>query len=283
MKEILKSLFLVFVLLMPFGISAQTINKLTVAEAQGSRGETIHLPIILENTDPIVAVEFNLEIGYVENSILDLNWQNVTLSDRAEDHVVEFTGNGHNSGHLLIYSPTNTPFKANAGVIASIECVIPSNATADTTYPMTLSEYGLILADRDANNVLTDHVNGSVTIADGPDFILKNVRPDRAIFGPGDKVKLTVEIENIGKAANNGPFYLVYSLVGDNNRRVGIYEKYISDIILQAGEKVSDVLEFEVANSLPFEGKAHFEVSLIPDNYFGFYGGKNEASTIFVT
>lgn len=28
MKEILKSLFLVFVLLMPFGISAQTINKL---------------------------------------------------------------------------------------------------------------------------------------------------------------------------------------------------------------------------------------------------------------
>ena len=97
MKEILKSLFLVFVLLMPFGISAQTINKLTVAEAQGSRGETIHLPIILENTDPIVAVEFNLEIGYVENSILDTNWQNVTLSDRAEDHVVEFTGNGHNS------------------------------------------------------------------------------------------------------------------------------------------------------------------------------------------
>lgn len=273
MKEILKSLFLVFVLLMPFGISAQTINKLTVAEAQGSRGETIHIPIILENTDPIVAVEFNLEIGYVENSILDLNWQNVTLGDRAEDHVVEFTGNGHNSGHLLIYSPTNTPFKANAGVIASIECVIPSNATADTTYPLTLSEYGLILADRDANNVLTDHVNGSVTIADGPDFIIKNVRPDRAIFGPGDKVKLTVEIENIGKAANNGPFYLVYSLVGDNNRRVGIYEKYISDIILQAGEKVSDVLEFEVANSLPFEGKAHFEVSLIPDNYFGFGEG----------
>ena len=164
MEKIMQTLRNVFLLLLlATGVQAQHANRLSIPDLTGAEGTTINLPVNLDNTGAdIVAMQFDLT---VPDGVLALDPDGIALSERCGDHTVVASERGDGVYRVMVYSPTNQPFKANSGTIMDIGAAIGRNLDESAAYPLELS--GVVLSDAEGKNVATASSGGTFKVLCG--------------------------------------------------------------------------------------------------------------------
>lgn len=171
-------------------------NLLKIGSYQVAANTEFTVSIEADNTDPFVAFQADVPIPqgfkYIENSAL-LN------PDRSSGHALSANIINGNTLRLIAYSASNTPFKANSGVIASFKL---KSGTVPNTYPLQLQE--AMMGNPQSANILARVINGQVTLQ-APQLTLSTTSLD---FG---RVPLNSSEERGFQISNTGNIPLTVS------------------------------------------------------------------------
>ena len=151
----MKITIILCVLLLSYCTILYSSNILQIHNAQGSQNDTIDVYIEIINDDPFIAFQFDLPVPnqftYVTNS--------TSLLGREVDHVIISSIINNDTLRILSYSPSNTSFIGNSGMIASFRLI-----AGQQTGSFPLEPQNGIISDSNSNNILTDIINGEILI-----------------------------------------------------------------------------------------------------------------------
>ena len=202
--------FLIMLLLTIMGTAAQaqTRNEIIIPD-QPFWANYIELPISIENTDPIVAMQCDL---LVPDFLTTFDYEGeMVIKDRCVDHQLTVrridTEGGKKKIRVMLYSPSNTPLAGNSGTVAKIRLGRPEDVS------IVYGQIGIenaVLTTADGNNVLTGTTIGMLDFTDLPTL---QVKASSTTITEGDVLKLTVSTDH----ANEQP--LPITLQSENDAR----------------------------------------------------------------
>ena len=237
------------------GMQAQTSNRLVIPDVTVSLGQT-QLPVNIENTDEIVAAQFDLTLptGMTAEAV-------GALSARGDDHQVTVRSMGGQRWRVLLYSPQNRPLKGQSGVVMYIPINIPSSYAEGSEHQLIISD--ATLSNVKTENVLTETLAGKVTINKLPDLTAKSVTADRTTLTPGETVVVSWQVENIGGLATGGGWSEQVSLVSADGYTTKLMATTYYEGTLDAKGVVSRQAEIVVPMLLGIDGNARLQVSIV--------------------
>ena len=266
MEKIMQTLKnVLLLLLLATGVQAQNANRLSIPGLTGAEGTTINLPIEMDNMNTeIVAMQFDLS---VPAGVLTLNTSAITLSERCEDHTVVASMEGNGVYKVMVYSPTNKPFKANSGTILDIGATIGRNLDEGADYPLELSD--VVLSDAEGRNVATSSEDGTFSVQQSPDFTVSGITASPALVMPGDTLSVGWQVDNAGGMASSGGWSERLVLVSGDGNEVSLGTFHNDTQILPAGGAISRRVDV-VLPALPgIEGGVRVKVSVVPNSDSG--------------
>ena len=150
-------------LLSVMGAMAQN-NTIAIGNAEMdflSLGQSVSIPVTMDNTDDIVAVELVVKVPRGGS----LNADGCQLdANRANGHQISaacIDGN-NNLYKVTVFSPSNKPFKGNSGKLMTLDLVTSPEWPDGRTYVVTLTK--ALLCKSNGDNVCTSFESGSVSI-----------------------------------------------------------------------------------------------------------------------
>lgn len=136
---------------------AQNRNVLSVPDFTVANTQSIVLPIDLENTSNIVAVQFTMQVP----SGVSINTSTARLNAaRKVDHNITFRSMGGNKYMCMINSIRNSVFSGQDGTLMTVS-LTKSSTQESFSCPVTLSD--VVIATADGANVMTDSQSGTIT------------------------------------------------------------------------------------------------------------------------
>lgn len=161
MKKIMMFLTL---LLSTLGAVAQAQNTVSIGSAEMeylSLGETVGLPVTMDNTDDIVAVELTVQLP--KGSIINANGCQLTPA-RANGHQISAAciDGDNNIYKVTAFSASNKPFKGTNGQIMTIDVVTSPNWLDGRTYSVTVTK--ALLCKNNGDNVCTKYESGAIVV-----------------------------------------------------------------------------------------------------------------------
>ena len=151
----MKIAILLCVILLSISTFLYSSNILQIHDAQGFQNDTIDVYIEIINDDPFIAFQFDLPMPYQFSYIAN----STSLFGREVDHIIISSIIGNDTLRILSYSPSNTPFLGNSGMIASFRLI-----AGQQTGSFPLEPQNGIISDPNSCNILTDIVNGEILI-----------------------------------------------------------------------------------------------------------------------
>ncbi len=169
-NHINKMIMLLLTMLLPFlGAAAQNTIAIGNAEMEYlSLGQSVSLPVLMDNADDIVAVEFTVQIP--KGGSINADGCQLT-SGRADGHQISVAQVGENLYKVTAFSASNKPFKANSGQLATLDVVTSQNWVDGVTYAVTITK--ALLCKQNGDNVCTEYKNGSISIPRTPHAVIK--------------------------------------------------------------------------------------------------------------
>ena len=206
-KSILLILFFALIIKVSF-----SDNVLIVNSNQTGENQTTTISINMENDSAIVAFQFDIplpaQLTYVDGSVL-------LDSSRIVDHTIDAKVLPGDTLRIIGYSLNNNSFIGDTGTIATFQLL---TGTVPGNYPLEL--YNPLLGDTSSTNVLTNSLNGTLSIL-GPNI---SISVDSLDFGEVpllDSTSRSLTINNIGNQdlnVQNITFDTLYfSVVGNSN------------------------------------------------------------------
>lgn len=154
MKFFIFTLF-TFAWLMPS--LAQNRNVISVPDFSIANSQKVVLPIEMDNTSDVVAVQFTLEVP----SGISINTGSAKLNaSRRVDHNIIFRSIGGNKYMCMINSTRNKVIPGNEGNLITIEL---TKTSSNTTFICPITLTGVVMATSDGTNVLTESHSGTLT------------------------------------------------------------------------------------------------------------------------
>lgn len=261
-------------LLTSLSIFAQK-NEISIPDVSVVAGKSINLPIYLDNTEDVVAVQFTLELA----DGFSLQTDAATLTERASAHSLVIKEIAHNKYMAMVFSSTNSPVVGRTGILLYVPLSAQATMTDQTTYPMTLSD--VIIAGNTGDNLLTNSHVGEITIAASADFEVSNVTTNTNLLTPNGKVIINWQVANIGGLPSSAGWKENIYIEAANG-----YSKYLGslyhDDILNVNGIVSRSAELIVPAELGVEGDATIRVKLVANSDAGeypWYTFNNEATS----
>ena len=136
---------------------AQDRNVLSIPDFSIANSNSVVLPIDLENSSDVVAVQFTMEVP----SGISIDASSATLNaDRKNGHNMTFRSMGGNVYMCMINSTRNKVLSGREGNLLTVALTKTSNETTFSC-PVTLSD--VVLAKADGTNVVTDFHSGTLT------------------------------------------------------------------------------------------------------------------------
>lgn len=151
-------------LLSTLGAVAQAQNTISIGSAEMeylSLGESVGLPVTMDNTDDIVAVELTVQLP--QGSRINADGCQLTAA-RADGHQISaacIDGN-NNIYKVTAFSASNKPFKGNSGQIMTIDVVTSPTWLDGRTYAVTVTK--ALLCKSNGDNVCTKFESGTIAI-----------------------------------------------------------------------------------------------------------------------
>ena len=265
---------LVIFLLSSLSIFAQK-NEISIPDVSVVAGKSINLPIYLDNTEDVVAVQFTLELA----EGFSLQTDAATLTERASAHSLVIKEIAHNKYMAMLFSATNSPVVGRTGVLLYVPLFAEATMKDQVAYPMTLSD--VVIAGNTGDNLMTNFHVGDITVAASADFEVSNVSVNTNSLTPNGKVVVNWQVANVGGLSAQAGWKENIYLDAPNG-----YSKYLGtvyyDEILHVNGVVSRSAELVVPAELGVEGEATIRVKLIANSNAGeypWYTFNNEASS----
>ncbi|MCG2715423.1 MAG: hypothetical protein L6422_03910, partial [Candidatus Marinimicrobia bacterium] len=149
---------LIFLLL--FGTSLLAQNTMVVNSMSGLAKDTAVVTVTIQNTDQFTGFQFEIPLSsqlvYIDNSAI--------LTDRASGHILTASVINGTTLKVFAYSTSMAEFSGNSGEVCSFKLKL---GTIPGDYNLII-ENGII-GNSESQNILTNFINGIVTI-EAPDI-----------------------------------------------------------------------------------------------------------------
>lgn len=130
-----------------------------------SLGQSVSLPVTMNNADPVVAVELLVKVprgGSINAAGCQLD------AARADGHQIsaDRIDETNNIYKVTAFSASNKPFKGSSGQVMTLDIVTSTEWLDGRTYAITITK--ALLCKANGDNVCTGSTNGTVTIPNTP-------------------------------------------------------------------------------------------------------------------
>ena len=242
------------------GVWAQSTNTLTIPDVKARYGK-VWLPVIVDNTDEIVAMQFDLTLP---KNVTIYDGTSFELMERSQGMVASVTLLRDNVYRVLLYSPDNFHIAGHTGEVMRIALDIPKTLQEGESYYFNVND--AVLSKVSGENVLSGVTAGSLYIKKGPDLLVKDVVVEADDPGPGDKVSVSWKVANVGEMDTGNGWKEYVSLVTlDGNARKTIAERTYNENLV-SGAEVSRSLETRLPNIIGADGLSRVKVEIVPLN-----------------
>ena len=257
-------------------ITSMAQNNLSVGKLTGGQGKDVLIPISLENTDEVVALQFDLQLPFDRSSRTA-----PTLSQsRINEHTVSVRNLGNHKYRVVVVNMSNRPLSGNAGTIINFPMAVPTGLDPGTEYAVSLSD--VIITNRKGDNIQGDsNVNGSYTVQreNAPDLATTDVNITESTLVPGNYVTVTWKVSNIGNAdTRSGWTERVYLVSNETEEAVHVGNTYFSNTLLKGGYIARSAI-FNLSQTVGLEGELTAKVVVEPNSGCGEYNADRANNT----
>lgn len=257
-------------------ITSMGQNNLSVGKLTGGQGKDVLIPISLENTDEVVALQFDLQLPFDRSSRTA-----PTLSQsRINEHTVSVRNLGNHKYRVVVVNMSNRPLSGNAGTIINFPMAVPTGLDPGTEYAVSLSD--VIITNRKGDNIQgNSNVNGSYTVQreDAPDLATTDVNISESTLVPGNYVTVTWKVSNVGNAdTRSGWTERVYLVSTETEEVVHVGNTYFSNTLLKGGY-ITRNATFSLSQTVGLEGEVTAKVVVEPNSGCGEYNADRANNT----
>lgn len=251
-------------------------NTLEIPDVTVAQGKSISLPVNMENSADIVAVQFTMTTA----DGVTFSTETARTTERADGHSLTMRPIGVNKYMVMIFSSQNRPFIGRTGSIMTVVLNTSSSLKEGDKIPITLSD--VIIGEKSGKNLATGFTSGSVNIAKSPDLEVSQVETKATNLLPYNKISVNWQVSNIGGLSTEaGWSEQVFAESAD-----GKFSKLLGTIDynqkLAAGGTISRTAEFDTPMELGISDNARIRVKVRPYSNTGepsWMLANNEAST----
>lgn len=257
-------------------ITSMGQNNLSVGKLTGGQGKDVLIPISLENTDEVVALQFDLQLPFDRSSRTA-----PTLSQsRINEHTVSVRNLGNHKYRVVVVNMSNRPLSGNAGTIINFPMAVPTGLDPGTEYAVSLSD--VIITNRKGDNIQgNSNVNGSYTVQreDAPDLATTDVNISESTLVPGNSVTVSWKVSNVGNAdTRSGWTERVYLVSTGTEEAVHVGNTYFSNTLLKGGY-ITRNATFSLSQTVGLEGEVTARVVVEPNSGCGEYNADRANNT----
>lgn len=184
-------------------------NTISIPNSSGNAKSEVEMEIQINNADPFVAFQLDIllpgQVKYKTDSAI--------LTNRKDNHDISATIINNNTLRVIAFSFLQKSFLGNTGSVAKFTLTLES---IPGIYPLQISN--AIISSSTSNNILTNSVNGSLTIL-SPDINSSTTTLDFGRVPLSNDPTLTVTVSNDGNAnlsvSRAYPDNRFFEIVGD--------------------------------------------------------------------
>lgn len=257
-------------------ITAMAQNNLSVGKLTGGQGKDVLIPISLENTDEVVALQFDLQLPFDRSS----RTAPTLNQSRINEHTVSVRNLGNHKYRVVVVNMSNRPLSGNAGTIINFPMAVPTGLDPGTEYAVSLSD--VIITNRKGDNIQgNSNVNGSYTVQreDAPDLATTDVNITGSTLVPGKSVTVSWKVSNVGNAdTRSGWTERVYLVSTGKEEVVHVGNAYFSNTLLKGGY-ITRNATFNLSQTVGLEGEVTAKVVVEPSSGCGEYNADRANNT----
>jgi len=257
-------------------ITAMAQNNLSVGKLTGGQGKDVLIPISLENTDEVVALQFDLQLPFDRSS----RTAPTLNQSRINEHTVSVRNLGNHKYRVVVVNMSNRPLSGNAGTIINFPMAVPTGLDPGMEYTVSLSD--VIITNRKGDNIQGDsNVNGSYTVQreDAPDLATTDVNITGSKLVPGKSVTVSWKVSNVGNAdTRSGWTERVYLVSTGTEEVVHVGNTYFSNTLLKGGY-ITRNATFNLSQTVGLEGEVTAKVVVEPNSGCGEYNADRANNT----
>ena len=257
-------------------ITAMAQNNLSVGKLTGGQGKDVLIPISLENTDEVVALQFDLQLPFDRSS----RTAPTLNQSRINEHTVSVRNLGNHKYRVVVVNMSNRPLSGNAGTIINFPMAVPTGLDPGTEYTVSLSD--VIITNRKGDNIQgNSNVNGSYTVQreDAPDLATTDVNITGSTLVPGKSVTVSWKVSNVGNAdTRSGWTERVYLVSTGTEEVVHVGNTYFSNTLLKGGY-ITRNATFNLSQTVGLEGEVTAKVVVEPNSGCGEYNADRANNT----
>ena len=257
-------------------ITSMGQNNLSVGKLTGGQGKDVLIPISLENTDEVVALQFDLQLPFDRSS----RTAPTLNQSRINEHTVSVRNLGNHKYRVVVVNMSNRPLSGNAGTIINFPMAVPTGLDPGTEYAVSLSD--VIITNRKGDNIQgNSNVNGSYTVQreDAPDLATTDVSISGSTLVPGNYVTVTWKVSNVGNAdTRSGWTERVYLVSTETEEVVHVGNTYFSNTLLKGGY-ITRNATFSLSQTVGLEGEVTAKVVVEPNSGCGEYNADRANNT----
>lgn len=251
-------------------------NTLEIPDVTVAQGKSISLPVNMENSADIVAVQFTMTTA----DGVTFSYETARTTERADGHSLTMRPIGVNKYMVMIFSSQNRPFIGRTGSIMTVVLNTSSSLKEGDKIPVTLSN--VIIGEKSGKNLATGFTSGSVNIAKSPDLEVSQVETKDTNLLPYNKISVNWQVSNIGGLSTEAGWseqVFAESADGKFSKLLGTIDY---DQKLAAGGTISRTAEFDTPMELGISDNARIRVKVRPYSNTGepsWMLANNEATT----
>ena len=251
-------------------------NTLEIPDVTVAQGKSISLPVNMENSADIVAVQFTMTTA----DGITFSTETARTTERADGHSLTMRPIGVNKYMVMIFSSQNRAFIGRTGSIMTVVLNTSSSLKEGDKIPITLSD--VIIGEKSGKNLATGFTSGSVNIAKSPDLEVSQVETKATNLLPYNKISVNWQVSNIGGLSTEAGWseqVFAESADGKFSKLLGTIDY---DQKLAAGGTISRTAEFDTPMELGISDNARIRVKVRPYSNTGepsWMLANNEATT----
>lgn len=251
-------------------------NTLEIPDVTVAQGKSISLPVNMENSADIVAVQFTMTTA----DGVTFSTETARTTERADGHSLTMRPIGENKYMVMIFSSQNRAFIGRTGSIMTVVLNTSSSLKEGDKIPVTLSD--VIIGEKSGKNLATGFTSGSVNIAKSPDLEVSQVETKATNLLPYNKISVNWQVSNIGGLSTEAGWseqVFAESADGKFSKLLGTIDY---DQKLAAGGIISRTAEFDTPMELGISDNARIRVKVRPYSNTGepsWMLANNEATT----
>ena len=247
--------------LLSVGTWAQQRNVLSIPDAKVSIGQA-QLPVAIENTDEIIAAQFDLTLPSTISAGTE-----ATVTNRCDGHTVIIRKMEATRYRVMLYSDENRALIAQQGTVLYIPLNIPQTVAEGSELPLVISNATLTVTG--GANVLTGTKAGKLIVSTLPDLTVKSIAANSKTITPSERLSLSWQVQNVGGAETGGGWSEQILLVNKRGTVTKLIGTVYQQETLAAGAVMSRQADIIVPQLLGIEGEAYVQVHIIANSDTG--------------